>query len=120
MLDAKLGYNLSLLWSSFRASFELVKELMFWLIGNGKTTNIWDEKWVLMPSSFQVQSITDLLPKNSKVVVLIDLEVGDWNRELVYQLFLMKKLPPYVVSRLVYTRLWTNSFVDMKKWNFLN
>lgn len=51
VLDAKIDYNPSLIWRSFSASFELIKEGMFWQIGNGQLTNIWATTWVPIPTS---------------------------------------------------------------------
>lgn len=61
VLEANLGTKLSFLWRSIRSSIPLVKEGIFWSIGNGCHTKIWDNKWILKPSSFQVQAPVQIL-----------------------------------------------------------
>lgn len=40
IMHAKVGYNLSLIWLNINEAIDLVKEWMFWKIGNGNTTHI--------------------------------------------------------------------------------
>lgn len=86
-IGSKIGHNPSLLWCSLSFSIDLVKESLFWRIGNDQTTRIWEDKWLPLPTTFHVQSPTQLLPRNAKVQALVDPITRLWNRSLIYQIF---------------------------------
>lgn len=60
-LNGKIGSNTSYLLRSFMTAQKLLKECLFWRIGNGESVKIWHDKWILRPSSFKVQSLQKIL-----------------------------------------------------------
>lgn len=60
---------------------------MFWSIGNGKSISTWSDKWLLIPSTYCVQSPVNIFPSCSKVEDLIDRNSVDWKRQLIHQIF---------------------------------
>lgn len=58
-----------------------------WSIGNGCHTKTWGDKWILNPSSFQVQAPLQVLNSNVYVRELIDNTTASWNTELINQIF---------------------------------
>lgn len=91
ILAAKLGHNPSFLWRSIRASIELIKEGLFCILGNGLSINIWTDKWLPIPTSYQIQSPNTLLHNTAKVAVLIDSDIGTWKRDLIGQIFSLEE-----------------------------
>ena len=47
---------------------------MRWQVGDGKSTRIWKDKWIPIPSTYQVISPRTLLPIDATVDILIDAE----------------------------------------------
>lgn len=85
---AKVGHNPSLKWQSISASVDLIKDGMLWRINNGQDVNIWSDRWLPIPTSFQVQSLITVLSRNTKVEDPIDTTIGSWNRDVVYWIFM--------------------------------
>jgi hypothetical protein len=46
ILEAKMGHNPSYAWRSILSSCDLLKEGLYWRIGNGEKAKIWGDKWV--------------------------------------------------------------------------
>nr|XP_023887422.1 uncharacterized protein LOC111999529 [Quercus suber] len=55
-LNSKLGCNLSYAWRSIHSSIEVIKNGTRWCVGNGKMINIWEDRWMLTPSTYKVIS----------------------------------------------------------------
>lgn len=58
---------------------------MQWWVGNGKKIKIWDDKWLLTPSSYQVQSLVNMLTGTTRVKDLMDYR--GWNSQLIKTIF---------------------------------
>lgn len=41
IVEAKIGYNPSLIWKSIQSSITLIRDWIFWRIGDGKIVKIW-------------------------------------------------------------------------------
>lgn len=91
MLNAKLGPRPSYLWRSFFAVIDLIKDTYYWIVGNGANIRIWGDKWTPIPTSFTFQSSNRILEHNAKVCEFIDSSTGDWNGDLIYQVFTESK-----------------------------
>jgi hypothetical protein len=52
-------------------------------VGDGKQIRIWGDRWIPIPSTFQVQSQPGSLPQDALVSSLIDLVTGGWNVALI-------------------------------------
>jgi hypothetical protein len=87
ILEAKLGHKPSYTWRSILGSCDLLKEGLFWKIGNGEDTKIWGDKWVLRPTTFAIQSVPRVLDPDAKVAELIDSDRHGWKKELLETLF---------------------------------
>ncbi|XP_041026997.1 uncharacterized protein LOC121267211 [Juglans microcarpa x Juglans regia] len=87
VLDAKLGRNPSLIWRSLWGALDLLKEGLVWRVGNGKSINIWGDRWIPQPSSYKIQSPVKCLTEVDKVAKLIDESKGEWKKEIVKEVF---------------------------------
>jgi hypothetical protein len=87
LLEANMGSRPSLVWRSLMASRDLLREGLFWRIGDGESTRIWGDKWIPKPSSFLVQSPCVILNPEAKVKELMDQNMGGWNVELIRSIF---------------------------------
>lgn len=87
ILEAPLRRKPSFAWRSIQSSCALIKEGLIWRIGNGKTTRIWEDRWILRPSSFRIQSPPSILDPLATVSQLLDAKGHSWNQHLLHQLF---------------------------------
>jgi hypothetical protein len=87
ILEAKIGSKPSFAWRSILGSCNLVKEGLFWKIGNGEKTRIWGDKWVPRQTTFSIQSGPKSLNPDAKVIELIDRYMNAWNKGLLEILF---------------------------------
>lgn len=92
LLDAKLGSNPSLIWRSIWGSLKLLKEGLRWRLGNGKSIEVWNHKWLNSPSTFRVQSPVRELDRNARVCELLDQSGFGWNEELVNEIFVKEEV----------------------------
>ena len=56
VFKAKLGSNPSYAWRSIMNRLEVVKRRTQWRVGNGNLIHIWEDKWLLTPSTYKVIS----------------------------------------------------------------
>ena len=59
-----------------------------WQVGDGKSIGVWTDRWLPRPSTFRVLTPPALLLANTMVDSLIDSNNGDWNINLINQIFL--------------------------------
>lgn len=86
-LNARLGHNPSYAWRSIFNAMEFLEQGLFWRVGNGDNIQIWRDKWIPTPSSFQVQSPVEGLHPDAKVSCLINPNSGGWNVPLIQRSF---------------------------------
>lgn len=89
----------------------LLKEGLFWRVGNNESIKIWDHKWLPSPSSFFVQSPVKTLDQGAKVQELIDPFSGDWNHNLINHIF-----NPMEATFICSLPLYRNNVVDQLIW----
>lgn len=87
-MEAQLGKIPSYVWRSIVATRSTIKRGLWWNIGNGHKVDIWKDRWLPTPDSFNVVS-----PKRQgfvleKVENLLDLNRGGWDIEKVRSTFL--------------------------------
>ena len=87
ILEAPLGGKPSFAWRSIQSSSELVRDGLIWRVGNGKSIQIWGNKWLVVPSTFEVQSVPKVLDQFAIVDKLIDEDLKWWNKPLLDQIF---------------------------------
>jgi hypothetical protein len=60
---------------------------MIWRVVDGKSIQIWGDRWLPNPTSYAVQFIPNIIPPNAKVTDLIDGELKGWNSSLIKEIF---------------------------------
>lgn len=87
-LDAQLGKRPSFAWRSIMVAKDVILEGTQWNIGNGAKVRIWDDKWMLTPSSYKVASPRTTLSNGVLVSCLIDHELHAWKADAIHRTFL--------------------------------
>ena len=86
ILHCKPCSGISYAWRSILRGVELLKEGIIWRIGNGKIVRIWEDPW--LPKGNTRKPIT---PKRgsllTKVNELINPVTGEWDEQLIHDLF---------------------------------
>ena len=62
---------------------------MHWQIGNGESVGVWRDKWLPTPFMYRVVSPQRLSNSDFRVNEPIDQNIGQWNTDLIHQLFLL-------------------------------
>ena len=88
ILGAKLGSKPSFAWRSIHGAGEIVRDGLIWRIGDGKSVNIWRDRWIPTPSTFMIQSPPKILSRDANVRELIDQDTHRWNKSLVDNIFI--------------------------------
>lgn len=87
-MDSSLGSRPSFAWRSLLHGRELLQQGLVTRIGNGSSTNVWWDKWIIdtVPRTpdYRPGSVVDL---TLKVEDLMDHHTGLWNRDLVLHTF---------------------------------
>ena len=58
-----------------------------WQVGDSKSIGVWMDHWLRRPSTFRVLTPPTLLPVNTTMDSLMDQESGEWNLNLINQVF---------------------------------
>jgi hypothetical protein len=87
VLEATLRAKPSYAWRSIFSSQNILKEGLYWRIGNGEKTYIWGEKWVPLSSSYSIQSPPKHGYEGARVSDLIDKDLGWWDMDVLGNLF---------------------------------
>jgi hypothetical protein len=74
-------------WRSIQSASGLIHDGLIWRIGNGDKVQIWQDKWILMPLTFKVQSPPAILSSMATVGELIDKDLKVWNKGLLENIF---------------------------------
>lgn len=90
-LQSRLGNNPSYAWRSLWNSKELLQSGLIWRVGDGKSINIWGDRWLPTPSSYLVQSPVSILTHDAKVNSLIDVNSQWWDVGLVREIFMQEE-----------------------------
>ncbi|XP_075674992.1 uncharacterized protein LOC142644220 [Castanea sativa] len=70
------------------AAREVIGKGMRWNIGNGKKVNIWTDKWIPNPDSFEIVSPRPPDTTNELVASLINPDIGGWDITTMKRIFL--------------------------------
>jgi hypothetical protein len=87
VVTSSLGNKPSFVWRSIFASKYFLKQGLVWRVGDGKSIQIWQDRWLPTPISFSVQSPQRIIGANSWVEALIDPEVCYWRVTLIQEVF---------------------------------
>lgn len=77
----KSDRDCGLLWT------QLQKKNIVWRVGNGKRIHIWKDKWIPHKSTFQAQTVPNVIDPDSTMSTLIDEGCNNWNKELIDAVF---------------------------------
>ncbi|KAL0011302.1 hypothetical protein SO802_006410 [Lithocarpus litseifolius] len=70
------------------AAQSLVKEGLRWRIGNGANIQVWEDRWLPIPSTYKVITPRGFLHDDTRVQELIDTTTVNWKQSIVDALFL--------------------------------
>ena len=87
-VPASMGRNPSYVWRNILAAQVVVKKGIRWQVGNGNRIGICRDKWLPTPSIHKFVSPPSVLPLDVTMDVLIDVEAGEWKKELIQWHFL--------------------------------
>jgi hypothetical protein len=86
-LQAKTGHRSSYSWQSIIKASWILKKGCFWLIGNGKTINIWTDRWLHPHGDKATWSPRPANTNLNKLQDLINPSSTEWNRQIIGQNF---------------------------------
>ena len=87
-IHASIGNNPSCTWRSIMAAQNLVKEGLIWRVGNGVSIHVWEDKWLLVSSTYRVISLRNFLHLDTQVQELINSATTSWDSTVIDALFL--------------------------------
>lgn len=93
-LECGKGYRPSYAWRSILFGRELLQQGLIKSIGNGRSTTVWGDKWILDEVPRRPVNRQSLIDVNLKVSSLLD-NSGQWNSDMLIELF-----PPNEVVRI--------------------
>lgn len=86
----------SCIWKNIYKLSSFLKEATFWSLGNGKSINVWRDKWV---DNFRIDEYINQVPTHLstlKVAALINWTNKSWNLE-----FLKPFCPEFIINKIV-------------------
>jgi hypothetical protein len=86
-LNARLGKRPSYAWRSICNARSLLKDGLIWRVGDGKSINIWGDRWIPSPCTYEIQSPIGSFARDTKVCDLVDSSTKWWNISLVTSIF---------------------------------
>lgn len=115
ILEANLGCRPSFIWRSLQGAISLVKGGYRWLIGNGESVRVFEDRWLPRPYTFK--PIVNLMPSCDylRVADLIDKERGSWKESLVREV--LSPIDAELVLDIPLCDLWPS---DRIIWHFSN
>ena len=87
-MEAQLGRNPSYAWQSIWAARGILERGMRWKIGNGRTVNFWEDRWLTNAISFKVCNSRRQGVDVARVANVMDCRKGTWDMEKVNNIFL--------------------------------
>ena len=87
-IEASLGNNPSFTWRSIMSAQNLVREGVWWRVGNGRSIRIWGDKWLPSSITYEVASPRHFLHQDTRVSELIDQNAASWKAQVLDALFL--------------------------------
>lgn len=86
-LNAELGSRPSQIWRAILEGRDILRQGIIRRIGNGQTTDIWDDNWI--PKEASLRPITSLVSNPPRMVSELLLPAtASWNEELIRATFL--------------------------------
>lgn len=91
-LETPLGKTPSYAWRSIWNSKKLLQDGLVWLVGDGRTAEIWGEKWLDSPVTYSIQTPARGLDHEATMSALIDEDTNWWNGSLVEEIFMANEV----------------------------
>lgn len=104
-LRISIGYARSFAQRSILSSRYLIKKETRWSICNGENVIICKDRWIPHHSSFKVRGSIRGLASNSKVSDLIDSDLGQWKRDLIFSSFVLEEVGKIVRTQFLLEEL---------------
>ena len=82
LMEAKLGTNPSFIWRSLLKGQDTLVKGIKWKVGDGRSINVWRDKWLPFTPGGQQDENSGLLVKD-----LIDEDKNWWNEALIDMVF---------------------------------
>lgn len=119
-LNATLGSRPSVAWRSIHVAQNLIKQGAKVIIGNGRNTNIWDERWLGSKHALLITA-TNWLAASLQHSLSLDMRVSDlmtnpgteWNEEMILRLF-----PQDIATKIISTNPHGATAADAYSWEF--
>ena len=86
-MEAKDSRGGSYAWRSILKGRDVIQRGSRWRVGDGKSINIWQHKWIPRKNSSLVASYPIESMENCSVAVLIDENERRWNEEVIDGIF---------------------------------
>ena len=90
---------------------KLVREGIWWRVGNGRDISVWGNKWLPSPSTFKLVSPRQFLHQDTKVSELTDMATASWKSDILDALFL-----PHEAEMIKGIPLSSRLFADKLIW----
>jgi hypothetical protein len=87
-LKARPKQQMSYTWRSILKASWVLKKGCYWTIGNGNTTNIWEDNWIHQHSNSNTWSNKPEGTTYTRVKDILNNANNGWNEPLINQLFL--------------------------------
>ena len=73
------------------AAHNIIQKGIRWRVGNGKSIQIWMDKWLPTPSVYKVTSPFSTLSMDARVEELIDIDSEVWINDVRKQIFTLRE-----------------------------
>ena len=86
-MEAGAGNRPSYAWRSILSARSVLKMGMWWHIGDGHSVRIMEDSWLLFSFSNTPLSVRNIVDKNERVSILINVVIHSWDVDIVQALF---------------------------------
>ncbi|XP_059429161.1 uncharacterized protein LOC132162970 [Corylus avellana] len=90
-LESRLGNRPSFAWHSIWNSMKLLNQGLMWRVRDDSSIKIWQDRWILVPSTYAIQSPVSTLHSESNVCELVDVTTRWWNIPLIQEIFMREE-----------------------------
>ena len=111
-MEAQLGKKPSYIWRSIMAAKNIIKEDSRWVVGDGKSIELWDARWLPSIASGKVMTTRTGSGHGERVSSLISHEREEWRTTLVQQTFL-----PHEAEEILSIPLSSMNLADSLVWD---
>lgn len=86
-LEAAKGRNPSYFWSCLCEAKEVLKQGLYWRVGDGKKIRVWKDKWICDMGNMCPEKNIEDVDENELVTKYINQNNNTWNEELIDNMF---------------------------------